>query len=70
MTASSPAVQDIEEHLQLSAFKVQGNKDTSGHTTHQIRQGKFDVTEFVSSISEKLIAHSKAENGRKCLSQT
>ncbi|KXN89566.1 Exocyst complex component sec10 [Leucoagaricus sp. SymC.cos] len=44
--ATPSLMRDIEEHLQLSAFK-----------------GKFDNTEFVSSISEKLIAQSKADNG-------
>lgn len=28
-------------------------------------QGKFDVTEFVGHVSEKLIAESKADNGRE-----
>lgn len=27
-------------------------------------KGKFDVTEFVGSVSEKLIAQSKTDNGR------
>ena len=27
-------------------------------------KGKFDITEFVGSVSEKLIAESKADNGR------
>ncbi|KAF5363542.1 hypothetical protein D9756_000361 [Leucocoprinus leucothites] len=46
MAAYSSAAKDIDEHLQLSAFK-----------------GKFDNTEFISSISDKLIAHSKADYG-------
>ncbi|KAJ3575807.1 hypothetical protein NP233_g843 [Leucocoprinus birnbaumii] len=46
MAASSSSAKDIDEHLQLSAFK-----------------GKFDNTEFISSVSEKLIVQSKADNG-------
>ncbi|KAF8631594.1 hypothetical protein AX15_002342 [Amanita polypyramis BW_CC] len=42
----SDALEDIEQHLQLSSFK-----------------GKFDVPSFIGSISEKLIARSKADNG-------
>ena len=30
-------------------------------------QGKFDVTEFVGGISEKLIAESKQDAGRACI---
>ncbi|KAL0570609.1 Exocyst complex component 5 [Marasmius crinis-equi] len=41
----------VEQHLQLSAFKA------------SFILGKFDVTEFVGGVSEKLIAQSKAEAG-------
>jgi hypothetical protein len=32
--------------------------------TKELNQGKFDVADFVGSISEKLIASSKADSGR------
>jgi hypothetical protein len=56
----------VEEHLQLSAFKVLITLPASGWSLKCGRQGKFDVTDFVSSISEKLIAQSKANSERTC----
>jgi hypothetical protein len=40
---------------------------TEQHLNLNTFQGKFDVTEFVGAVSEKLIAQSKANSGRECL---
>ncbi|KAF8969479.1 exocyst complex protein [Flammula alnicola] len=39
------------------------DRDHQEHLELSAFQGKFDVTEFVGSVSEKLIAESKADNG-------
>ena len=47
-----------------STVRIQGISDVHLPRNLSFSQGKFDVTEFVGSVSEKLIADSKADNGR------
>lgn len=55
----------VDEHLHLSEFKVWFDRYLHWQVPNtNTLQGKFDVTEFVSSVSEKLIAESKTDNGR------
>ena len=55
----------VEEHLNLSEFTVGGTFIMRELQVTDPYQGKFEVTDFIGSISEKLIAQSKADNGRK-----
>ncbi|KAF7292335.1 Exocyst complex component protein [Mycena chlorophos] len=51
----------VEEHLQLSAFKVPRFLPMTSSIYRA--KAKFDVTEFVGNVSEKLIAQSKQNAG-------
>ena len=56
----------VEGHLTLDTFQVRAGvlfPDLAHYLLH-ILQGKFDVKEFVGSVSERSIAQSKTSSGR------
>lgn len=67
MSKLPPLDPSISQNLTLASFQVSTKllRLTCNLTTN-VPQGKFDVTDFIGTISEKLIAQSKAVNGRTC----
>ena len=61
-----PLDSSLEELLTITTFEVCTRLPTLKLPLHY-GQGKFDVKDFVSSVSEKLITQSKAEAGRMYL---
>ena len=59
----------VQEQLDLKTFQV-NFRFSFGFVSSLANyvQGKFDVKDFVGSVSEKLITQSKADAGRTCCS--
>lgn len=53
----------VEEHLALKTFEVSIPPGAGAYADFFVQE-KFDVKDFISSLSEKLIAQSKADAGR------
>lgn len=55
----------VEGQLTLNTFQVRASV-LSLYLAYSFAQGKFDVKDFVGSVSEKLITQSKTSSGRAC----